>query len=268
MAKEKEAKQAAEAEAVEVNLLDQIVEQGRFGKAPAAQERGRDMVKQFVADVLEGTVAYHADTDAMINARIAQIDQLLSAQVNEIVHAPEFQKLEASWRGLRYLLSESETSDQLKIKLLNVNKKDLLKDLQRAPEFDQSALFKKIYEEEYGVFGGSPFGAILGDYEFDKTGQDIELLDKISEVAAASHSGTRVAWPDVDSIMIMCSMSCPRMAGQSRLASHAALGVGATTTMRPPGTCAFTAGCERPGLKCARNLLFLWRSTISEIQAR
>ena len=82
MAKKEEAKQAAEAEAAEVSLLDQIVEQGRFGKAPAAKERGRDMVKQFVADVLEGTVAYHADTDAMINARIAQIDQLLSAQVN------------------------------------------------------------------------------------------------------------------------------------------------------------------------------------------
>jgi len=188
MAEAKESKQAAEAEAAEISLLDQIVEQGRFGKAEVAQERGRDMVKQFVADVLDGTVAYHADTDAMINARIAQVDQLLSAQVNEIVHAPEFQKLESSWRGLKYLLSESETSDQLKVKLLNVNKKDLLKDLQRAPEFDQSALFKKIYEEEYGVFGGAPFGAILGDYEFDKSGQDIELLEKISEVAAAAHA--------------------------------------------------------------------------------
>jgi type VI secretion system protein ImpC len=188
MAKAKEAKQAAEAEAAEVSLLDQIVEQGRFGKAAAEQVRGRDMVKQFVADVLEGTVAYAADTDAMLNARIAQIDQLLSAQVNEIVHAPEFQKLESTWRGLHYLLSQSETSEMLKLKLLNVNKKDLLKDLQRAPEFDQSALFKKIYEEEYGVFGGAPFGAILGDYEFDKTGQDIELLEKISEVAAAAHA--------------------------------------------------------------------------------
>jgi type VI secretion system protein ImpC len=188
MAKAKEEKQAAAAEVAEISLLDQIVEQGRFGKAPAEQARGRDMVKQFVADVLEGTVRYAADTDAMLNARIAQIDQLLSAQLNEILHAPEFQKLEASWRGLRYLLTQSETSEMLKIKLLNVSKKDLLKDLQRAPEFDQSALFKKIYEEEYGVFGGAPFGAILGDYEFDKTGQDIELLEKVSEVAAATRA--------------------------------------------------------------------------------
>jgi type VI secretion system protein ImpC len=104
------------------------------------------------------------------------------------MHAPEFQKLEGTWRGLRYTLGQSETSDMLKIKILNVNKKDLLRDLQRAPEFDQSALFKKVYEEEYGVFGGAPFGALLGDYEFGKSGQDIELLEKIAQVAAASHA--------------------------------------------------------------------------------
>jgi len=146
------------------------------------------MVKQFVAEVLEGTITMARDTEAMLNARIAQIDQLVSVQLNEIMHAPEFQKLEGTWRGLRYLLSQSETSDMLKIKVLNVTKKDLLKDLQRAPEFDQSALFKKVYEEEYGVFGGAPFGALLGDYEFGKTGEDIELIEKVSQVAAASHA--------------------------------------------------------------------------------
>jgi type VI secretion system protein ImpC len=124
----------------------------------------------------------------MINARIAQIDHLISIQLNEIMHHPDFQKLEASWRGLKYLLSQSETSPMLKIKVLNVSKKELLRDLQRAPEFDQSAMFKKVYEEEFGVFGGSPFGALIGDYEFNKTGQDIELLEKISQVAAAAHA--------------------------------------------------------------------------------
>ena len=104
------------------------------------------------------------------------------------MHAPEFQKLEATWRGLKYLLSQTETSTMLKIKVLNVSKKELLRDLQRAPEFDQSALFKKVYEEEYGVFGGAPFGALLGDYEFGKSGQDIELLEKVSQVAAAAHA--------------------------------------------------------------------------------
>jgi type VI secretion system protein ImpC len=180
--------QAAAAQPTELSLLDQIVEQGRFGKDTAARERGRDMVKQFVAEVLEGTITMAADTEAMLNARIAQIDQIISRQVNAIVHAPEFQKLEGTWRGLRYLLEQSETSEMLKIKVMNATKKELLDDLRRAPEFDQSAMFKKVYEEEYGVFGGSPFGALLGDYEFTKTGQDMELLEKVAQVSAASHA--------------------------------------------------------------------------------
>lgn len=190
MAKTKEAQtEAATAEvAEEVSLLDQIVEAGRFGKADAAKERGKDMIKQFVSQVLDETIMISEDTESMLNARIAEIDRLVSMQLNEVMHAPEFQKLEASWRGLKYLLSQSETGEGLKLKVLNVGKKELLKDLQRAPEFDQSALFKKVYEEEFGIFGGAPFAALLGDYEFDKSGQDIELLEKVSEVAAASHA--------------------------------------------------------------------------------
>ena len=172
----------------ELGLLDKIVEEGRLGRDQAAKERGKDLVKNFVGEVLAGKVVIGADTEAMINARIAQIDALISAQLNEIMHHPDFQKLEGSWRGLKYLLNNSETGTQLKIKVLNVSKKDLLKDLQKAPEFDQSALFKKVYEEEFGVFGGTPFGALMGDYDFGKSGQDIELLEKISNVAAAAHA--------------------------------------------------------------------------------
>jgi type VI secretion system protein ImpC len=124
----------------------------------------------------------------MINARIAQIDRLVSLQLNEVLHHPDFQKLEGSWRGLRYLMDKSETSDKLKIRVLNVSKKDLLRDLRRASEFDQSALFKKVYEDEYGVFGGAPFAALIGDYEFGKHPDDMELLEKVSNVAAASHA--------------------------------------------------------------------------------
>jgi len=172
----------------EKGLLDSIVEEGRLAKDDAARERGKDLVKNFVKEVLAGTITIGRDTDAMINARIAQIDHLISIQLNEVMHAPEFQKLEGTWRGLRYLINNSETSDNLKIKVLNVNKKELLRDLQRAPEFDQSALFKKVYEEEFGVFGGSPFGALVGDYEFGKSGQDIELLEKVAQVAGAAHA--------------------------------------------------------------------------------
>jgi type VI secretion system protein ImpC len=180
--------QAGLTESTELGLLDRIVDQGRMGREPAARERGKELVRNFVNEVLQGTVTIAPDTEAMINARIAQIDELLSAQLNEIMHNPEFQRLEGTWRGLFYLLSNTETSVSLKIKVFNVNKKDLLKDLQKASEFDQSALFKKVYEEEFGVFGGAPFGALIGDYDFGKGGQDMELLEKIASVAAAAHA--------------------------------------------------------------------------------
>ena len=120
--------------------------------------------------------------------RIAQIDRLLSLQLNEILHHPAFQKLEGTWRGIRYLMDQSETNSMLKIKVLNASKRELLRDLQRASEFDQSALFKKVYEEEFGVFGGAPFAALIGDYEFGRGPEDIELLERIAQVASSAHA--------------------------------------------------------------------------------
>jgi type VI secretion system protein ImpC len=182
------AQPAAAEQTVERGLLDQIVDEGRLARDPAARERGKNLVKEFVAQVLEGAMTVSKDAEAMITARIAQIDHLVSLQLNEVLHHQDFQKLEASWRGLKYLMDQSETSDKLKIRVLNVTKKELLRDLQRAPEFDQSALFKKVYEEEYGVFGGAPFSALLGNYEFGRGPEDIELLEKVSNVAAAAHA--------------------------------------------------------------------------------
>ena len=182
------AQPAAAEQTVEHGLLDQIVEEGRLARDPAARERGKNLVKEFVAQVLEGAMTVSKDAEAMITARIAQIDHLVSLQLNEVLHHQDFQKLEASWRGLKYLMDQSETGEKLKIRVLNVTKKELLRDLQRAPEFDQSALFKKVYEEEYGVFGGAPFSALLGNYEFGRGPEDIELLEKISNVAAAAHA--------------------------------------------------------------------------------
>jgi type VI secretion system protein ImpC len=182
------AAQSAETQTTEVSLLDQIVSQGRFGADTIAQERGKDMVKEFINQVLEGKMTLSRDAEATIGARVAEIDRLVSLQLNEVLHNPAFQKLEATWTGIRHLVLQSETSDMLKIKLLNVPKRDLLRDLQRALEFDQSAFFKKVYEEEFGVFGGAPFGALVGDYEFGRSGEDIELLEKVSQVASAAHA--------------------------------------------------------------------------------
>jgi len=191
MAKRASEKQAAAApveQVLEKGVLDQIVDEGRWGREGSAREHGRSLVREFVKQVLEGQMTVSPDIEAMINQRVAQIDHLLSLQLNEILHHPKFQKLEATWRGIRYLLENSETGVNLKIKVLNATKKELLRDLQRVPEFDQSQVFKKIYEEEFGVFGGEPFGAMIGDYEFGKGPEDIELLERFSQVAAAAHA--------------------------------------------------------------------------------
>jgi type VI secretion system protein ImpC len=132
---------ASTVETQESSLLDQIVEQGRFGNEVSARERGKDLVKEFVAQVLDGSMTVAKDAEMMINARIAQIDHLLSLQLNEILHHPQFQKLEGSWRGLKYLMDNTETGVGLKIRVLNATKKELLRDIEKAPEFDQSALF-------------------------------------------------------------------------------------------------------------------------------
>merc|ERR1711998_128243 len=121
-----------------------------------------------------------------IGNAVTRIDKLLSDQVNEVLHNPEFQKLEGTWRGLHHLVKNTLCSAQLKIKVLNIDKKTLLKNFDKAIEFDQSELFKKVYEEEYGSAGGAPYGALLGDYDFTNHPQDIKLLKYISEVSAAA----------------------------------------------------------------------------------
>ncbi len=211
-----EAKSAAQSAAtteqvLEKGLLDQIVEEGRFGTDTAAKERGKNLVKEFVAQVLDGSMTIAKDAEVMINARIAQIDHLLSIQLNEIMHHASFQKLEGSWRGLKHLMDQSETGTMLKIKVMNCSKKEMLRDLQRAPEFDQSALFKKVYEEEYGVFGGSPFGALIGDYEFGKHPEDVELLERVSQVAASAHAPfVTAAAPDLFNMESFTNLHNPR----------------------------------------------------------
>jgi len=172
----------------EVGLLDQIISETRIGRDEEQREQSRQQIATLVEEVMQGTMTVSKDIEAMINARIADIDALLSRQLNEIMHHPDFQKLEGSWRGLHYLVQQSETSTMLKLRVLNVSKRDLLRDLERAVEFDQSALFKKVYEEEYGTFGGAPISAMIGDYELGRHPQDMSFLEQISHVAAAAHA--------------------------------------------------------------------------------
>lgn len=134
----------------------------------------------------KGMVKYDRNLMVTINQAITQLDHVISLQLAEIMHAPKFTKLEGTWRGLNYLVKNTETSTSLKIRVLNAPKKDVSKDLQKASEFDQSRLFKMVYEEEFGTAGGEPIGVLIGDYEFDHSYEDTQLLQGISTVAAAS----------------------------------------------------------------------------------
>ncbi|GLR12870.1 hypothetical protein GCM10007907_16600 [Chitinimonas prasina] len=125
---------------------------------------------------------------ALIDDRVAEVDHALGLQLDAIMHAENFQRLEATWRGLFYLVSRTETGAMLKLRVLNASKKDLLDDLTKAVEFDQSGLFKKIYEAEYGTYGGAPYSMLVGDYEFGRHPNDMTLLSKLAEVAAAGHA--------------------------------------------------------------------------------
>ncbi|MBI3328208.1 MAG: type VI secretion system contractile sheath large subunit, partial [Nitrospinae bacterium] len=185
---EEQQEQGGAAPAAEVGLLDKIVLDGKMARDESQLPYARDLIGEFVTQVLDEGMTVSKDTVAAINVRISQIDELISKQLNEIVHAEEFQKLEASWRGLNFLVMNSETGTRLKLRLMNTTKQELLTDLEKATEFDQSALFKKIYEEEYGTFGGHPYGLLVGDYEFGRHPQDVALLEKISNVAAAAHA--------------------------------------------------------------------------------
>lgn len=171
-----------------VSLLDRIVVEGKMARDVSQQPHAKDLVGEFVNQVMSEGMTVGNDTVAGIKMRIAQIDALLSDQLNDIMHDPGFQALEASWRGLNYLVMGSETGTSLKIRVMNMTKQELLNDMEKATEFDQSIMFKRIYEDEYGTYGGNPFSLLIGDFEFGRHPQDVSILDKISGVAAAAHA--------------------------------------------------------------------------------
>ncbi len=172
----------------EMALLDQIVEQSKVAKSPTEHDRAKDLISELVHQVMDGTVVVSDNLAATIDARVAELDRMISAQLSAVMHAPEFQKLESSWTGLNYLVKNTSTSTNLKIKMLNATKRELVKDFQSALEFDQSTMFKKVYEEEFGTFGGAPFGALLGDFEITRQPEDMYFIEQMSHVAAAAHA--------------------------------------------------------------------------------
>lgn len=158
-------------------------------KTDQAKEAVENAVKTLAQQALENTVTVSSDAYRTIQALIAEIDEKLSQQINQIIHHDDFQKLEGAWHGLHYLVNNSETDEMLKIRFMSISKQELGRTLKRykGVGWDQSPIFKKIYEEEYGQFGGEPFGCLVGDYYFDHSPQDVELLGEMAKIGAASH---------------------------------------------------------------------------------
>jgi type VI secretion system protein ImpC len=176
---------AAEAATTEgINLLEQVL----GATKQTERDRAQDLVKTLVEEALTGTVTFDRNLSRTFDQAIAAIDRKMSDQLNAIMHAPKFTKLEGAWRGLNYLVMNSETGTSLKLRMLNVSKRELTRDLTKAVEFDQSQLFKKIYENEFGTPGGEPYGALIGDYEWTNAPDDVETLRLLSNIAASGFS--------------------------------------------------------------------------------
>jgi type VI secretion system protein ImpC len=176
------AKAAQTQDAPASSLLDQAIAATKQTERSRAQE----LLATLAEEALKGTVTWSKNLTVTFREAIAGLDRVISKQLSAIMHAEPFTKLEGSWRGLNHLVMNSETGTGLKIRMMNVKKKDLFKDLSKAVEFDQSETWKKLYENEFGTPGGEPYGALIGDYEITNHPDDIELLTCMSHVAAGA----------------------------------------------------------------------------------
>jgi len=175
---------------IEANEFDFLLKKEFKPKTDEAKEAVERAVRTLAEQALSQTTLISSDVVKSIEAIIAQIDTKLTEQINLILHHEDFQKIEGAWRGLHYLVNNTETDEMLKIRFMDISKNELGKTLKRykGTAWDQSPLFKKVYEAEYGQFGGEPFGCLVGDYHFDQTPPDVELLGEMSKVAAAAHA--------------------------------------------------------------------------------
>src|SRR5882757_3685371 len=190
MAQVKEDQAAAAGQTTETSEFSALLQKEFKPKSDRAREEVETAVRTLAAQVLEDKDLIADDAINSINAIVAEIDRKLAEQINLIMHNPQFQALEGSWRGLHYLINNTETDEMLKIKVFNISKKDLAKTLKKykGTAWDQSPIFKKVYELEYGQLGGEPYGCLVGDYYFDHSAPDVELLSGMAQIAAASHA--------------------------------------------------------------------------------
>ena len=163
-----------------------FLEQAITATKQTPRDETEGLLRALTEEAMKGTVTWNKNLTVTINSAIAALDRAMSAQLAAIMHHEKFRKLEGAWRGLHHLVMNTETSTQLKIRMLNLSKKELARDLEKAVEFDQSQTFKKLYEAEFGTAGGEPYSALIGDYEFSSHPDDVNLLTNMSAIAAAS----------------------------------------------------------------------------------
>ena len=179
---------AASDAAPAASVLDQVLRERRAVDEDHLRS-AQDSIKTLLRQIDRGAIKLTADMRLELTRRIGEINAAVEAQVNRVLHHPDFQKLEATWRGLHYLVRQAaEAGPEVRLQVLNAPKADLIKDLAPGREFDQSALWNRVYEKEYGMLGGKPYGALVGDYEFSRSPQDVELLKRIAGVAAGAHA--------------------------------------------------------------------------------
>ncbi|MEM5386210.1 type VI secretion system contractile sheath large subunit [Paraburkholderia phymatum] len=176
--------------ALEVSDFANLLQKEFKPKSEKAKEAVETAVRTLAEQALRDTAVISSDVLATIEGLIAQIDKKLTEQINLVIHSEEFQKVESAWRGLHYLVNNTETDESLKIRVMNISKGELYKSLKKykGTAWDQSPFFKKLYEEEYGQFGGEPYGALVADYYFDNSGPDVDLLTQIAKISAAAHA--------------------------------------------------------------------------------
>ncbi len=181
---------AAATVAPEVNEFEALLSKQFKPKTDHAREAVRSAVKTLAEQALSDTALISGDAVKSIEAIVAELDRKLSEQLNLILHSEDFKTLEGTWRGLHHLVTNTETDETLKIRVMNISKKDVGRTMKKfkGTAWDQSPLFKKIYEEEFGTPGGTPYGVLIGDYAFDHSPPDVELLDGVAQIAAACHA--------------------------------------------------------------------------------
>lgn len=170
------------------SLLDELIETTRMRPGDEAYSVTRHGLEAFITELLEPNRAQEKISQGLIDEMIADLDRKLCRQVDEILHHPQFQKLESAWQGLKFLVDRTDFRENNKLAILNVSKESLLDDFEDAPDVTRSGLYKAVYTAEYGQFGGQPFGSIIGNYEFGPGGQDIKLLQSLASVAAMAHA--------------------------------------------------------------------------------